>query len=477
MKDKVLKKVLWIDSSGYIDCSPVEALSTNGIDIHKASPSGLDTVCFSDVSVIVITLEDNISPLVKVEELFALRQIEIPIIARIPRDAFELAVEVSKKESATVLASDITDGAIWLKLIERVGRTCNETNAKFVFVDPMSRKLLALTERVAASDVTVLLAGPTGAGKEVVAKILHDASPRFKGPFVAINCAAMPETLIEDMLFGHDKGSFTGATKGQPGLFEQAQGGTIFLDEIGEMSFHLQAKLLRILQERSVTRLGGQDSIALDIRVIAASNKNLKAEIINHTFREDLYFRLSAFKITIPSLRDRPADIIPLAVHFASEYLGPGKKAELSEDLRSRLLAYSWPGNVRELQNVMLRATVLTEDTAIGIQHLILDDNTSQDGNGRFDMAPALSSDKRFERPQSTDSHSPEVSDHASFGQNQPLQQAMQANEYNVILAALEGSQSRNQAAQKLGISPRTLRHKLQRLREQGITVTRAYAR
>lgn len=477
VKDKVLKKVLWIDFSGFIDCCPIEALSTDGIDILKAPPSVLNTLCLSDVSVIVITLEDNISPLVKVEELFVLRQIEVPIIVRIPRDAFELAVEVSKKESATVLASDIIDGATWLKVIERVGRTRNEANTKFVFVDPMSRKLLALTERVAASNVTVLLAGPTGAGKEVVAKILHDASPRFKGPFVAINCAAMPETLIEDMLFGHDKGSFTGATKAQPGLFEQAQGGTIFLDEIGEMSFHLQAKLLRILQERTVIRLGGQDSIALDIRVIAASNKNLKAEIMNHTFREDLYFRLSAFKITVPSLRDRPADIIPLAVHFASEYLGPGKKAELSEGLRSRLLAYSWPGNVRELQNVMLRATVLTENTAIGVQHLVLDDNTPQDENGRVGMAPALSSDQRFERPQSTNSHSSEVSDYASFRQNQPLQHAMQANEYNVILAALEGSQSRNQAAQKLGISPRTLRHKLQRLREQGITVTRAYAR
>ena len=474
------KTVLWLDSKVLLDQALSAELSTHGIAMQKTSWQDLVSSRYEDVSAIVITLEDNISQLVRVEALLTDQQKELPLIVRVPRHAFELAVEITSKSAVTVLATDILDSASWIELIERVGLTSNQKNPDFVFVDPMSRKLLALTERVAASNVTVLLAGPTGAGKEVFAKILHDASPRFKGPFVAFNCAAMPENLIEDMLFGHEKGSFTGATKVQPGLFEQAQGGTIFLDEIGEMSFHLQAKLLRVLQERTVTRLGGGDSIKLNIRVVAASNKNLKAEIANRTFREDLYFRLSAFKITIPALHERPCDIVPLATHFASKYLGAGKKAHLSDEVQSSLLAYSWPGNVRELQNVMLRATVLTEDTFITRQHLILDDHAIFDQNDQPDThqdlpiaADLLASDY----PRAIDTAAFPNEDQAGHQTPRDLNQAMQANEYNVIVAALEGSQSRNQAAQKLGISPRTLRHKLQRLREQGITVTRAYAR
>ena len=480
MIETTIKTVLCLDSRELLDQALLSELSTRGIAMQKISWHDLTNVRLEDVSVIVITLKDNISPLERVEALLTNLQRELPLIVRVPRHAFELAVEITSKSSVIVLATDILDRASWIDLIERVGLTPNQKNPDFVFVDPMSRKLLALTERVAASNVTVLLAGPTGAGKEVFAKILHDASPRFKGPFVALNCAAMPENLIEDMLFGHDKGSFTGATKVQPGLFEQAQGGTIFLDEIGEMSFHLQAKLLRVLQERTVTRLGGRDSIKLNIRVVAASNKNLKAEITNRTFREDLYFRLSAFKITIPALRERPCDIVPLATHFASKYLGAGKKAQLSDEVKSSLLAYSWPGNVRELQNVMLRATVLTEDTFITRQHLVLDDHAFFDQNGQPDThrdVPVAAGLLTSDDPREIDTATFPIGDQAGHQVPSGLNQAMQANEYNVIVAALEGSQSRNQAAQKLGISPRTLRHKLQRLREQGITVTRAYAR
>ncbi len=480
MKKNTVKKVLWLDSIDCLDQNQLAHLSSRDINIVNVSQNDLVTLRLSDVSAIVVTLENDTSLLDSVEAIFAERQMQSSVIVRIPRTSFELAVQVAKKASTTAIATDILNSAAWAEVIERVGLTPGETTPKFIFVDPTSRKLLALTERVAASNVTVLLAGPTGAGKEVLAKILHDASPRFKGPFVALNCAAMPENLIEDMLFGHEKGSFTGATKAQPGLFEQAQGGTIFLDEIGEMTFHLQAKLLRILQERTVTRLGGQDSIGLNIRVVAASNKNLKAEIINRTFREDLYFRLSAFKITIPALKDRPQDIIPLATHFASQYLGAGKNAQLSDEVQSSLLAYTWPGNVRELQNVMLRATVLTEDTMIGREHLILDDNGLFDESDHFGAAAnltATNSQALVVSAQDSIPHSLTSNDRNLSSQNKALHQAMQANEYNVILAALEGSQSRNQAAHKLGISPRTLRHKLQRLREQGINVTRAYVR
>tara|TARA_B110000914_G_scaffold222737_1_gene236817 strand:- start:1406 stop:2272 length:867 start_codon:yes stop_codon:yes gene_type:complete len=288
----------------------------------------------------------------------------------------------------------------------------------------------------------------------------------------------MPENLVEDMLFGHDKGSFTGATKVQPGLFEQAQGGTIFLDEIGEMSFHLQAKFLRILQERKFMRLGGQKLIDLDIRVIAATNRNLKDAIVERTFREDLYFRLSAFKLTIPPLRERTLDIMPLVTQFIAQQSGQNMAMTLSHDAEQSLLAYPWPGNVRELQNVIIRAMVLAQQGVIGCEHLIFDDIATMDSvpqiNTRDDSSRQFMPQDRviaqpFYADQTAESNVGKTIDQ--------LSEAVKSSEYKTILEALQASRSRDQAAEKLGISPRTLRHKLQRLREQGMSVTRAYAR
>jgi two-component system response regulator FlrC len=188
-----------------------------------------------------------------------------------------------------------------------------EQSLDYIFVDPKSQHLLALIERLAVTKAAVLLQGATGSGKEVLARTLHELSDRSNKPFIALNCAAMPEHLVEDMLFGHEKGAFTGATRELAGVFEQAQGGTVFLDEIGEMPIQLQAKLLRVLQEKEVVRLGGRDSIALDFRLVAATNKDLKAGIADKTFREDLYYRISAFKLQVPTLAERRGDIVPLA--------------------------------------------------------------------------------------------------------------------------------------------------------------------
>jgi two-component system response regulator FlrC len=470
--EKRAKKILWIDSDSGRSAPDLSVMLGSEIVVEGASCSDLANLVFEDTKLIVLGLGEAVAPLNKIKAILDEKEIQIPIVVRIPRHALELAVEVTARGTASVVAQDLLDNEAWIEIIKEHGLPDKSEAAKFVFVDPISRKLLALTERVAASNVTVLLAGPTGAGKEVLARILHDASPRFQGPFVAFNCAAMPESLIEDMLFGHDKGSFTGATKVQPGLFEQAQGGTIFLDEIGEMNFHLQAKLLRLLQERTVTRLGGQKSIDLDVRIVAASNKNLKAEIDNHTFREDLYFRLSAFKITIPPLRDRPDDIIPLAEQFASEQLGNGKRVSLGQNVKHSLLAHPWPGNVRELQNVMLRASVLTENTTIETQHLIFDDQ-----NSFFTESFSLGVSSNDQLVDNKIRRGDLSGRYANEEHRKPLFQVKRDNEYEVILAALEGSESRAQAANKLGISPRTLRHKLQRLREQGLVVTRAYAR
>jgi len=275
------------------------------------------------------------------------------------------------------------------------------------------------------------------------------------------------------MLFGHEKGSFTGATKVQPGLFEQAQGGTIFLDEIGEMSFHLQAKLLRILQERSVVRLGGQKPIDLDIRVVAATNRNLKNAIAQRNFREDLYFRLSAFKLTIPPLRERPLDILPLVEQFMRQQIIAGQAVSLTVEAQQMLVAYRWPGNVRELQNVIVRAMVLCNQGPIDSEHLIFDDMPIAD---EFEQQRAVAQANSYFSNVPSSASQPYPYGGGSVA-DQPLNQAVKNSECQSIMAALQASRSRDQAAERLGISPRTLRHKLQKLREQGMFVTRAYAR
>jgi two-component system response regulator FlrC len=234
------------------------------------------------------------------------------------------------------------------------------------------------------------------------------------------------------------------------------------------MSFHLQAKLLRILQERNVTRLGGQKPIDLDIRIVAATNRNLKTAIIERSFREDLYFRLSAFKITIPALKQRPLDILPLAEQFINKQGMSGSRISLSDDAQKSLIEYHWPGNVRELQNVVMRALVLTQQNVIDSSHLVFDDITISDQQENFDVGqPGKSAPNLDELDMVSTARTV----------SEPLSKAIKSREYQAIMAALQNSRNREQAAEVLGISARTLRHKLQRLREQGMAVTRAYAR
>jgi len=419
----------------------------------------------------------------------------------------------------------------------------------YVFVDPISQHLLALAQRVAQTDVAALLVGPTGAGKEVLAKVIHESSPRAKGPFVAMNCAAMPEHLIEDMLFGHEKGAFTGAQKEFKGLFEQAQGGTVFLDEIGEMPIQLQAKLLRVLQEKKLNRLGSESSIDLDIRIVAATNKDLKKAIVEREFREDLYFRISTFKLKILPLAQRPGDIIPLVMQSFARQAKDQVPYTLTEDAQTALETYPWPGNVRELENVVQRAVVLCSGKTISMGHLMFDEAQSHDllmnpdapllsENGQFNdfltgadrissqtLADQLQAEMRdFFKGIASSTHgangishvdfhgrtgssampagpygqdssesfsmeSPSLASNAAMPTHQsvsmPLAQspsaepinlahAVKSSEHQAILAVLQSTQSRTEAAEKLGISPRTLRYKLAQLRERGMSVSLA---
>ena len=459
--------IVWIDGSDK-PSAIVEELSSSGLTIIQVTQDSLTDGDITKADAIVLCIDTDISSISEVQSRQARLNSTSPLIARVDRNNFELAIQVMRKGAATVVPSQQQDFTDWCETLSIVKVSKPMQQSSFVFADPVSRNLLALTERVAKVDVTVLLTGPTGSGKEVLAKILHDTSPRHGGPFIAFNCAAMPENLIEDMLFGHERGSFTGATKEQPGLFEQAQGGTVFLDEVGEMSFHLQAKLLRILQERNITRLGGRKPIDLDIRVVAATNRNLKTSIRERSFREDLYFRLSAFKITIPALKKRPMDILPLAEQFISQQKSIRPRVTLSEDAQQSLVEYHWPGNVRELQNVIMRALVLTPQSTIDSSHLIFDDITDLDDQDNANNGLVNLSDNRF-------SYTNNIIPSAS--QSEPLSKAVKSSEYQTIMTALQNSRSRDQAAEVLGISTRTLRHKLQRLREEGMSVTRAYAR
>src|SRR3954464_6202174 len=240
-----------------------------------------------------------------------------------------------------------------------------------VAVDASSRLIVDLARRVASTDCTVLIVGESGTGKEVLARLIHRASPRARKPFIAVNCAAIPENMLEAMLFGYEKGSFTGATNAHAGKFEQAQGGTLLLDEITEMPLALQAKLLRVLQEREVERIGGNAPCALDVRVLATTNRMLRNEVAAGRFREDLYYRLNVFPLAVSPLRERRDDILPLAAHLLQVRTRPGNRIPaLSADAAHLLLTYSWPGNVRELDNLLQRALILVNGPVIGPEHI-----------------------------------------------------------------------------------------------------------
>ncbi|MBK8335998.1 MAG: sigma-54-dependent Fis family transcriptional regulator [Sterolibacteriaceae bacterium] len=337
------------------------------------------------------------------------------------------------------------------ELLDRVARYAwaSPVYDELVAQDPRTRETIALAERVAASEATVLLTGESGTGKEVFARFIHTHSPRAAAPFVAINCAAIPENLLEATLFGYEKGAFTGAQNAQAGKFEQAQGGTILLDEISEMPLALQAKMLRVLQEREVERVGGKRPIALDIRVLATSNRNMMSEVVAGRFREDLYYRLNVFPIAIPALRERPADILPLARHLLARHGARCGRpaARLSDAAAATLSAYPWPGNVREMENVIQRALILAPADTIEAAHLQLK------ASGLAAWATGV--------PAGVPAVSAPVETHASSMKDLERQHILDT------LASVGGS--RKKAVEKLGISERTLRYKLQQYRAEGV--------
>jgi DNA-binding NtrC family response regulator len=313
---------------------------------------------------------------------------DIPVIVMTAYGSIEDAVSAMKEGAMDFLAKPVDPDHLLLlvnraleqrrivteNLLLKEELAVRRGAPQLVGEDPSLRKVFASLQRAAATDATVLLEGESGTGKELFARSLHALSPRADAPFVAINCAAIPENLLETELFGYEKGAFTGAAGRKPGKFEMAHRGTLFLDEIGDLPMSLQAKILRALEEKKFERVGGTALLSVDVRLVAATNKGLRAAVAARRFREDLYFRLSVFPITIPPLRDRPGDIPVLARYFVERFCRDLKKKPfaLSPGALEQLQAYRWPGNVRELQNCIERAVILADGETLLARHLNL---------------------------------------------------------------------------------------------------------
>ncbi|HBH60528.1 MAG TPA: sigma-54-dependent Fis family transcriptional regulator [Nitrospiraceae bacterium] len=303
----------------------------------------------------------------------------LPILVITGYATVENAVDVMKEGVCDYLIKPFSFEDL-TNTIETIMARDSNNSKEIITSDENMKNLLQLTGSVAASDMTVLILGESGTGKEVLARYIHKASRRNKKPLVAVNCAAIPDNLLESELFGHEKGAFTGALDKKAGKFELAHGGTILLDEIGEMTSTLQAKLLRVLQEKEIDRIGGKQPLPVDVRVIATTNRDLQKEIAEGRFREDLYFRLSVFPILLPPLRERPEDIKLLAGHFAEKYSKElnktisGFTGEAVELLKTR----RWKGNIRELENAVHRAVLIARGEFIGVEDFMLEGNVSQ---------------------------------------------------------------------------------------------------
>jgi two-component system response regulator FlrC len=369
------------------------------------------------------------------------RRPELPVLMMTAYGTIQQAVQAMQAGAVDYLVKPF-DAQKLVTMVERHLVQPMSAPDDMVAVDADSRTVVSLARRVAATDATILIMGESGTGKEVLARYIHRHSPRAPQPFVAINCAAIPDNMLESTLFGYEKGAFTGACSASPGKFEQAQRGTLLLDEISEMDLSLQAKLLRVLQEREVERLGGRKVIPLDVRILATSNRNLREEVAAGRFREDLFYRLNVFPLHLPPLRERRADILPLARRVLAHGARAQGRAvpEFSAAAEQRLLSHAWPGNVRELDNLIQRALILQAGAVIDGPDLQIE---GMPGAAAVPVAaphaPALGEDLR-------------------------------SREQQLILDTLRSVRgNRRSAAARLGISERTLRYKLARLREAGV--------
>lgn len=430
--------------------------------------SGYICVAAQDAERAIMTLKQHKVDLVisdvqmgEISGLELLRSIKanypsLPVLMMTAFATIDDAVQAMREGAIDYLSKPFAPEVL-LNLVGRYAPANKVESHHPVVADAKSLQLIQLAGKVARSDANVMVLGPSGSGKEVLAKYIHDHSKCADGPFVAINCAAIPDNMLEATLFGYEKGAFTGAIQACPGKFEQAQNGTILLDEITEMELGLQVKLLRVLQEREVERLGGRKTIKLNVRVIATSNRDLKMAVAEGKFREDLYYRLNVFPLTWPALADRANDIIPLATHLIDRHYRYADSAipQLTIAAKTKLQNHDWPGNVRELDNVIQRALIVKSGDIIDSEDVLLE-NTS--------MASTIQPDF------------PVMPDGSEVSQDEQLSNCfkseLKSQEHKMILDTLSAcGGSRKVVSETLGISPRTLRYKIAKMRESGIEI------
>jgi two-component system response regulator FlrC len=371
---------------------------------------------------------------------------------------------ISKPFDCEVLIEKIQQHTQSIELAARENSTALELGQHWDLTSqsPKMQQAIALAKRVAMTDATVLINGASGTGKEVMSRFIHQSSSRAEGPFVAINCAAIPENMLEAILFGHEKGAFTGALTAMPGKFEQANGGTLLLDEVTEMPLALQAKLLRVLQEKEVERIGGKRVIALDVRVIATSNRDLVLAVQQGDFREDLFYRLNVFPVRLPTLAERTEDLVSL-VEFLLKKHGGQRRFSLSADAVERLKSHAWPGNIRELENVVQRAIVLTDGNVLNAANLLIEPIGDGDTLGVNVGRDAI---------QTVDVSNLDESATPTEVSAKALEDNLRQQEHKIIIDVLRQTGGRRKlAAEKLGISTRTLRYKLARLKSMGVDI------
>ncbi|MFP4014283.1 MAG: sigma-54-dependent transcriptional regulator [Chitinispirillaceae bacterium] len=440
------KKILVVDDNELFRDSIVETLRRQGHELSAAESGPRALEMFGEDQFDLVISDFKMPGMTGVELLEKIKQIdsEVPFLIITAYGAVETAVDAMKKGAYDFLQKsdslirelEITvERTLQYRSLVRENRKLKSALGEkwdYIGCTPELDKIRALTKAVAESRSTILITGESGTGKELIARSIHYQSPRAQGPFVKINCAALPEGLIESELFGHEKGAFTGAVKGKAGKFETASGGTLLLDEIGEMPVNAQAKLLRALQEREIHKVGGDDPIEVDVRIVATTNRDLEEEIEKGRFREDLYYRLNVFHVDLPPLRERKEDIPKLVEHFIRKFNDEnGFRVEgYAGECEKALMFYSWPGNIRELENAVERAVVLTRSGLIQPEAF---------GFGATGRGLA--------------------------GQNRSGLEAgmtIAEAEKQLILKTLDScSQNRTKAAEMLGISIRTLRNKL----------------
>ncbi|MCP6695749.1 sigma-54-dependent transcriptional regulator [Pseudomonas donghuensis] len=449
-------KVLLVEDDRALRQALADTLELGGF-AHQAVGSAEEALEVVASEAFSLVVSDVNMPGMDGHQLLALlraRQPYLPVLLMTAHAAVERAVEAMRQGAADYLVKPFEPKAL-LELVARhaLGGGSAADSEGPVAREPASAQLLELAARVARSESTVLISGESGTGKEVLARYIHQQSPRANQPFVAINCAAIPDNMLEATLFGHEKGSFTGAIAAQAGKFEQADGGTLLLDEISEMPLGLQAKLLRVLQEREVERVGGRKPIALDIRVVATTNRDLAGEVAAGRFREDLFYRLSVFPLAWKPLRERSADILPLAERLLARHVNKMKHApvRLSAEAQACLQGYAWPGNVRELDNAIQRALILQQGGVIEAADFCLAGALPV-----FAAAPVMTA-------------APVEAEVEAAG---GLGDDMRRHEFQMIIDTLRAERGRRkEAAERLGISPRTLRYKLAQMRDAGMDV------